>query len=140
MYFSPVAVAPHASLRGRGRVVTGWPWTRDGTAACLEVGRPRPNVARLNSHQNRENKSAWHGLNQHGQKCQREKSPDRQMVHPVSCLSGERPFLSVQHQITHVHKVSSVKKQLFEFGVEERDWPAQNPDLNPSTAPLRKQT
>lgn len=115
MYSSLVAIAPHASLRGRRGVVTGLAWTRDGTAAGTKCG-----MAQFTSVS--------------------EKSPNRQVVHPVSSLSGELPFLLFKHEITHVHKVSSVNKWLFEFGVEEHDWPAQSPDLNPGTAPLRKQT
>jgi len=30
-----------------------------------------------------------------------------------------------------VHKARSIKTWMSEFGVEELDWPAQTPDLNP---------
>ena len=39
---------------------------------------------------------------------------------------GEGPFL-----FQHVHKVRSIQKWFVEIGVEELDWPAQSPDLNP---------
>ncbi|KAK3509811.1 hypothetical protein QTP70_012007 [Hemibagrus guttatus] len=35
------------------------------------------------------------------------------------------------HDCTPVHKASSIKTWMSEFGVEELDWPAQSPDLNP---------
>ncbi|KAK3523295.1 hypothetical protein QTP86_029096 [Hemibagrus guttatus] len=43
---------------------------------------------------------------------------------------GDDPFL-FQHDCTPVHKASSIKTRMSEFGVEELDWPAQSPDLNP---------
>ncbi|KAK3560392.1 hypothetical protein QTP86_008484 [Hemibagrus guttatus] len=43
---------------------------------------------------------------------------------------GDDPFL-FQHDCTPVHKASSIKTWMNEFGVEELDWPAQSPDLNP---------
>ena len=42
---------------------------------------------------------------------------------------GEGPFLFL-HDNASVHKVRSIQK-CFEIGVEELDWPAQSPDLNP---------
>ncbi len=43
---------------------------------------------------------------------------------------GEGSFL-FQHDYVPVHKSSSIKTWLDEFGVEEPDWPTQSPDLNP---------
>ena len=43
---------------------------------------------------------------------------------------GEGPFL-FQHNDVPVHKAMSIQKWLFKIGVEELDWPAQSPDLNP---------
>ncbi|KAK3522340.1 hypothetical protein QTP86_006505 [Hemibagrus guttatus] len=43
---------------------------------------------------------------------------------------GDDPFL-FQHDCTPVTKASSIKTWMSEFGVEELDWPAQSPDLNP---------
>ncbi|KAK3513447.1 hypothetical protein QTP70_014271, partial [Hemibagrus guttatus] len=43
---------------------------------------------------------------------------------------GDDPFL-FQHECTPVHKARSIKTRMSEFGVEELDWPAQSPDLNP---------
>ena len=43
---------------------------------------------------------------------------------------GEGPFL-VQHDNAPVHKARSIQKWFVEIGVEELDWPAQSPDLNP---------
>ncbi|XP_070962114.1 ataxin-2 homolog [Oncorhynchus clarkii lewisi] len=43
---------------------------------------------------------------------------------------GEGPFL-FQHDNAPVHKVRSIQKWFVELGVEELDWPAQSPDLNP---------
>ena len=40
------------------------------------------------------------------------------------------PFL-FQHDNAPVQKVRSIQKWFVEIGVEELDWPAQNPDLNP---------
>ena len=42
----------------------------------------------------------------------------------------EGPFL-FQHDNAPVHKVRSKQKWFVEIGVEELDWPAQSPDLNP---------
>jgi hypothetical protein len=42
---------------------------------------------------------------------------------------GECPFL-FQHDNAQVHKARSIQKWFVEIGVEELDWPAQNPDLN----------
>ena len=41
---------------------------------------------------------------------------------------GPFPF---QHDNAPVHKVRSIQKWFVEIGVEELDWPAQSPDLNP---------
>ena len=43
---------------------------------------------------------------------------------------GEGPFL-FQHDNVPMHKVRSIQKWFVEIGVEELDWPAQSPDLNP---------
>ncbi|KAK3533163.1 hypothetical protein QTP70_012415 [Hemibagrus guttatus] len=43
---------------------------------------------------------------------------------------GDDPFL-FQHDCTPVHKARSIETWMSEFGVEELDWPAQSPDLNP---------
>ena len=43
---------------------------------------------------------------------------------------GEGRFL-FQHDIDPVHKARSIQKWLVEIGVDEHDWPAQSPDLNP---------
>ena len=42
----------------------------------------------------------------------------------------EGPFL-FQYDNAPVHKVRSMQKWIVEIGVEELDWPAQSPDLNP---------
>jgi hypothetical protein len=43
---------------------------------------------------------------------------------------GEGSFL-FQHNNGPMHKERSIKKWFVEIGVEELDWPAQSPDLNP---------
>jgi hypothetical protein len=43
---------------------------------------------------------------------------------------GRRPFL-FQHDNVPVHKARSIQKLFVDIGVEELDWPAQSPDLNP---------
>ena len=43
---------------------------------------------------------------------------------------GDGPF-PFQHDCEPVHKARSIKTWMSEFGVEELDWPAQSPDLNP---------
>ena len=43
---------------------------------------------------------------------------------------GDGPFL-FQHDCPPVHKARSIKTWMREFGVEELDWSAQSPDLNP---------
>jgi len=43
---------------------------------------------------------------------------------------GDGPFL-FQHDCAAVHKARSIKTWMSEFGVDELDWPAQSPDLNP---------
>uniref|UniRef100_A0A667WHW0 Tc1-like transposase DDE domain-containing protein n=1 Tax=Myripristis murdjan TaxID=586833 RepID=A0A667WHW0_9TELE len=40
------------------------------------------------------------------------------------------PFL-FQHDCAPVHKARSIKTWMTESGVDELDWPAQSPDLNP---------
>ena len=42
----------------------------------------------------------------------------------------EGPFL-FQHDNATVHKARSIQKWFAEIGVEELDWHAQSPDLNP---------
>ncbi|KAL0147879.1 hypothetical protein M9458_056838, partial [Cirrhinus mrigala] len=44
---------------------------------------------------------------------------------------GSGPFL-FQHDCTPVHKARSIKTWMTESGVDELDWPAQIPDLNPT--------
>jgi hypothetical protein len=43
---------------------------------------------------------------------------------------GEGPFL-FEHDNATVHKARSTQKWFIKLGVEELDWPAQSPDLNP---------
>ena len=43
---------------------------------------------------------------------------------------GEGPFL-FHHDNASVHKARSIQKWFVEISVEELDWPAQSPDLNP---------
>ncbi|KAK1790588.1 hypothetical protein P4O66_014464, partial [Electrophorus voltai] len=43
---------------------------------------------------------------------------------------GDGAFL-FQHNCAPVQKARSIKTWMSEFGVEELDWPAQSPDLNP---------
>jgi hypothetical protein len=43
---------------------------------------------------------------------------------------GEGPFI-FQHDNSLVLKVRSIQKWFVEISVEELDWPAQSPDLNP---------
>jgi len=43
---------------------------------------------------------------------------------------GDGPFL-FPHDCAPVHKARSIKTWMSQFGVEEPDWPAQSPDLNP---------
>jgi hypothetical protein len=43
---------------------------------------------------------------------------------------GEGPFM-FQHNNAPVHKARSIEKCFLEIGVEEPDWPALSPDLNP---------
>jgi uncharacterized membrane protein len=43
---------------------------------------------------------------------------------------GEGPFL-FQHDNAPVHKGSTIQKWYVKIGVEEIDWTAQSPDLNP---------
>ena len=48
---------------------------------------------------------------------------------------GEGPFL-FQHDNAPIHKARSKQKMFVEIGVEEHDWPAQCPDLNPHQTSL----
>ncbi len=41
-------------------------------------------------------------------------------------------YFLFQHDCTPVHKARSIKIWLDEFGVEELEWSAQSPDLNPN--------
>jgi hypothetical protein len=43
---------------------------------------------------------------------------------------GEGTFL-FQHDNGSLHKARSIWKWFVEIGVDELDWPTQNPDLNP---------
>ena len=43
---------------------------------------------------------------------------------------GESPFL-FQQDTAPVHKARSIQKWFVEINVEELDWPAQSPELNP---------
>ena len=43
---------------------------------------------------------------------------------------GEGPFL-FQRDNASVHKARSIQKWFVEIGVEQLDWAAQSPDLNP---------
>ena len=43
----------------------------------------------------------------------------------------EDGFFVFWHDCAPVHKARSIKTWMREFGVDELDWPAQNPDLNP---------
>jgi hypothetical protein len=43
---------------------------------------------------------------------------------------GEGPFL-FQHDNAPIHKARSIQKWFVEISVEEFDWPAKSPDLNP---------
>ena len=45
---------------------------------------------------------------------------------------GEGLFLS-QHDNAPVHKARSIQKWFVEIVLEEHDWPAQSPDLNPKS-------
>ncbi|CDQ91926.1 unnamed protein product [Oncorhynchus mykiss] len=40
-------------------------------------------------------------------------------------------FFLFQHDNAPVHKARSIQKWFVKIGVEELDWPAQSPDLNP---------
>ncbi|KAK3507610.1 hypothetical protein QTP70_030801, partial [Hemibagrus guttatus] len=51
-------------------------------------------------------------------------------IEPPTLEFEDDPFL-FQHDCTPVTKASSIKTWMSEFGVEELDWPAQSPDLNP---------
>jgi hypothetical protein len=52
-------------------------------------------------------------------------------VLPTLCQRfGEGPFL-FQHDNAPVHEARSIQKWFVKISVEELDWPAQSPDLNP---------
>ena len=52
-------------------------------------------------------------------------------IRTILCFQlWEGPFL-FQHDKVAMHKARSIQKWFVEIGVEELDWPAQNPDLNP---------
>jgi hypothetical protein len=44
---------------------------------------------------------------------------------------GEGPFLFHHDNTPPIHKMRFIHKLFVEMGVEELDWPAQSPDLNP---------
>ena len=46
----------------------------------------------------------------------------QQFVEALSCF---------KHDSAPVHKARSIQKWFVDVGVEELDWPAQSPDLNP---------
>ena len=52
-------------------------------------------------------------------------------THTRTLQFGEGPFL-FQHDIAPVHKARSIQKWFVKIGVEELDWPAQSPELNPT--------
>ena len=56
--------------------------------------------------------------------------PDDSVLPTLWQQFGEGPFL-LQHDNAPVHKERSIQKWFVEIGVEEHDWPAQSPDLNP---------
>ena len=56
--------------------------------------------------------------------------PDDYVLPTLWQQFGEGPFL-FQHDGAPMHKARSVQKWFVEIGVEELDWPAQSPDLNP---------
>ena len=56
--------------------------------------------------------------------------PDDSVLPTLWQRFGEGPSL-FQHVNAPVHKVRSEQKWFVEIGVEELDWPAQSPDLNP---------
>ena len=55
---------------------------------------------------------------------------DGSVLPTVQQQFGEGPFL-FQHDNAPVHKARSIHKWFVMIGVEELDWPAQSPDLNP---------
>jgi hypothetical protein len=56
--------------------------------------------------------------------------PDDSVLPTLWQQFGKGPFL-FQHDNTPVHKARSTQKWFVEISVEELDWPAQRPDLNP---------
>ena len=56
--------------------------------------------------------------------------PDNSVLPTLWQQFEEGPFL-FQHDNTPMDKARSMQKWFVEIGVEERDWPAQSPDLNP---------
>ena len=55
---------------------------------------------------------------------------DNSMPPTLWAQFGDGPFL-FQHDCAPVHKARSIKTWLRESGVDELDWPALSPDLNP---------
>lgn len=55
---------------------------------------------------------------------------DNAMLPTVGQHFVEGPFL-FEHDYAPVHKARTIKTWFDEFGVEELDWPAQSPDLQP---------
>ena len=56
--------------------------------------------------------------------------PDNSVLPTLWQKFGEGPF-QFQHDNAPVHKVRSIQKWFGEIGVEELDWSAQSPNLNP---------
>ena len=52
------------------------------------------------------------------------------MLPPLWKQFGDGPFL-FQHDCTPIHKARPIKTWMSEFGVDELDWPALSPDLDP---------
>jgi hypothetical protein len=55
--------------------------------------------------------------------------PDDSVLPTLCQQFGEGPFLFQQDNAS-MHNARSIRKRFVEIGVEELDWPAQNPDLN----------
>ena len=55
---------------------------------------------------------------------------DNFMLQTLRKQFGDGPFL-FHHDCAPVYKARSIKTWMSQFGVEELDWPAQSPDLNP---------
>jgi hypothetical protein len=52
-------------------------------------------------------------------------------VLPTLCQQFVDCLFLFQHDNVPVHKARSIEKWFLEIGVEELNWPAQSPDLNP---------